>query len=428
VKVPGTNKNSMNTNHKSELIRHSGIMFTGMMIVNISNMLFQAVMGRRLSADEYGILNALLGILNIFFIPLSVVSAGLGRYSSLLAKGGRVGDIRRLVFKWLLILGGVGMFLSLLCFVFSGSIAGFLHLDRRAPILITGFVLLGIFCRPVVGGALHGLQYFTLYSLFHAISSLIRLVAGVLLVTLIAAAAGWGLLGHGIGAYTALATGSVFLIRSLIHQPTTTEPLPSLKGYMVSAFLSVLGYAVLMTGDVVIVKHLYPADAGEFAYAAILGKMVVFIPQAFAMTMFPKVVAEKGASPGQWKMFMYTLFLTLLSTIAGAVGLSILPKLAFRLLFGMADPAPQTVAWCIAIGWTMIPVALVNVVLRFYMALNRFVVLSLIPTASLLFIASVFIWKGSAWSLIVSLASISSCLLGLLLVACFRDRPKGGAM
>lgn len=413
---------------KDDLVKHSTIMFVGMMGVNVCNMLFQAFMGRTLSPNEYGNLNALLGVLNIFFIPLGVVSAGIGRYSSLLKREGRTGDIRRLVIKWLIVIGGAGAFFSICCFIFSDQISSFLHLDRSAPVIITGFILLGIFCRPVVGGALHGLQYFTLYSLFQSLSALIKLIAGVLLVMFVATAAGWGLLGHGIGAYGALLIGSFFLIRELSHHKPTDQPLPSLKGYMFTSFFILLGYAVLMTGDVVIVKHLYPQVAGEYAFAAILGRMVVFIPQAFAMTMFPKVVSARGASYREWKMLMYTMGLTLLFTVAGAVGITLLPKLAFRILFGMADPVSETVSWCIAISWAMIPVALVNVVMRYYMALNLFRVLVAIPIASLIFVACAFFWKGSVWNLIVGLGLISVFLLSLLLVACFRDRPKGAVI
>lgn len=412
------------TKQRDELLKHSSVMFVGMMGVNICNMLFQSFMGRKLSSDEFGILNALLGVLNIFIIPLGVVSAGLSRYTSLLVQQDRQGDIRRLVFKWTILLGSAGLFFSLICFVCPQRIADFFHLDRVAPIIITGVILLGVFCRPVVDGALHGLQCFVRYSVFHSLSAFVRVFSGTLLVIFISASAGWGLLGHGIGSYAALLIGGIFLVRELSSHAATTKPLPSLRGYLLSTFLVMLGYAVLMTGDVVFVKHLYPDAAGEFAYASILGHMVVFIPQAFVLAMFPKVVSESGTNSEHWKMLLNTLRLTLVFTVMGAIGISLMPKLAFLILFGISNPDPQSVAWCVSIGWTMIPIALVNVVVRYYLAQNRFVALLSVPFAALLFSGMVFLQKGSVWSVIGSLAIVGVFLMFALGIVCLKDRPR----
>ena len=48
-----------------------------------------------------------------------------------------------------------------------------------------------------------------------------------------------------------------------------------------------------MSADIILVKHLFPYSAGDFAYAAVLARMIFFISQPFTIAMFPKVVSEK---------------------------------------------------------------------------------------------------------------------------------------
>ena len=180
------------------LLKDSSVLLIGMICVQFFNVFFQMVMGRCLHPEEYAMLISLLGVLNILSIPLGVVSSSINRYSSLLIQQGRVGDVRRLVLRWAIRLLVVGVFISLGCYFFSHTLATFFHLDRTAPILIFGFIVVGLFCRPVFDGALMGIQCFGGYSVSSALGSGIRLMSGGLLVVCVSAYSGWGLLGHGL--------------------------------------------------------------------------------------------------------------------------------------------------------------------------------------------------------------------------------------
>ncbi|QBG47501.1 hypothetical protein EGM51_08900 [Verrucomicrobia bacterium S94] len=192
------------------LLKDSSILFAGMAIAHVFNLLFQMFMGRQLQHDEFALLVSLLGILNILTFPLGVFSTTISRYSNLLIKANRPGDVSRLLIYWGWRLVAVGLLCSSLCFLFSGPIAGFMHLERKAPVFIFGIILTGLFCRPVVNGALLGLQHFDGWCWGMVIGAGIRLLIGVFFVIAVSPFAGWGLLGHGLGFYATIIYGGWF--------------------------------------------------------------------------------------------------------------------------------------------------------------------------------------------------------------------------
>ena len=63
-------------------------MSAGIVIANGFNVLYQIGMGRFLSVDEFGLLSACLGMLNMVLLPLGVVALAMTRAISLLDKQG----------------------------------------------------------------------------------------------------------------------------------------------------------------------------------------------------------------------------------------------------------------------------------------------------------------------------------------------------
>ena len=96
-------------------------------------------------------LAAFLGVLAIIRRPLSTLGAGVNHYSSLLKPEGRIGDVKRLLRKWLLLSGIPSIVLGIAVVAFNGVVSEFLHLERSAPVIIAGAVLPALFMVPVLG-------------------------------------------------------------------------------------------------------------------------------------------------------------------------------------------------------------------------------------------------------------------------------------
>ncbi|MFA7369065.1 MAG: hypothetical protein WC334_05405, partial [Kiritimatiellales bacterium] len=276
-----------------DLLRHTVILFAGMMVVNVCNLAYQMVTSRVLPEKEYALLAAFLGVLAIISYPLSTLSTGLSHYSSLLHQEGRTGDVKRLLRKWLLLTGIPAFLLGAAVILFNGSVAGFLHLNRLAPVIIAGALLPAMFWSPVLAGAAQGLQLFGWSSASGIFGALVRFLLGAGLVWFLYPACGWALLGHGVGIYVSVAVLLVGLYLALRGGTRTGLLLPSMRFYLLQSSFVLTAFAVLMNADVVLVKHYLP-DNTEFAFASTLGRTVAWFSVAVAVAMFPKVASADG--------------------------------------------------------------------------------------------------------------------------------------
>ena len=406
------------------LLKDSSVLFAGMAVAHVFNLLFQMFMGRRLQPDEFALLISLLGLFNVLAFPLGVFSTAISRYTRLLIKADRSGDVPRLVLYWGWRLAAVGSLCSLVCFLFPKPIASFLHLERTAPVYIFGIILTGLFCRPVVNGALLGVQRFDGWCWGAVLGAVVRLLVGAFLVVAISPFAGWGLLGHGLGFYATVLYGVAALAFFLKGSTPTREPLPAMRQYLAGSFIIMLGYSIIMTGDVVLVKHLFPESAGDFAYAATLGHLVLFVPQSLVGAMFPKVVAQGQGTLQQRRLLARTLLASFACSVATATVFTLFARLLPQLLFNIAEPSDELVRWFRLVSWAMVPVALLSSVMRYALAQHRFAIASIIPLAALGYIGAAFMFAQTPDAILGSLGALS--VVSLLVVGVSMLWKPGG--
>lgn len=394
---------------KDDLLRHTGILFCGMMVVNVCNVVFQMAVGRVLPDAEYTLLMAFLAVLAIIQRPLSTLRTGVAHYSSLLQQDGRAGDVKRLVRKWLLLTGGAGLFFGVLTVVFNNSLSGFLHLDRAAPVLIAGIVLPVLFCVPVLNGAAQGLQLFGLSSASIIVGALFRLGLGAGFVWFLYPACGWAMLGHGIGMYVAagvLFFGMVWVLRG---REKSALQLPSMRFYMAQSFFILAGCVILQTADIILVKHYVPDDT-EFAFAATLGRMVVILPGSIVVAMFPKVASRGRVSQKQRSVFLQSFGLTALFVAVAVSGCWLVPGLLLHILFGKTDPSDYLRQMVGMMSIVMGLSALLNVLVQFLLAQRRFVGLVGVVVMSVLYLAGAHFSTSTGeivlWAGITNLAAL----------------------
>lgn len=384
-----------------DLFRHTAVLFAGMMVVHVCNLVYQMAVGRALPQAEYALLAAFLGILAIAGYPLSVLASGLGHYCSLLHQGNRTGDVRRLLRKWLILTGIPGFLLSAVIILFNDSVAGFLHLDRAAPVIIAGAVLPAMFWLPVLSGATQGLQLFGWNAVSGISGALLKLLAGAGLVWLWYPACGWAMTGHSAGIYLSAAVLAVGLLLALRGRVQTGEALPSMRFYLLQSFFVQTAFAVLMNADVILVKHYLPADT-EFAYAATLGRIVAFLPMAVAMAMFPKVASAGDVTAEHRRIFFHSFGCTALFVAAAAAGCLAFPRLLLHILFGMSTASDSMIELTRLMSLAMAASALLNVVIQFLLAQRRFKETAVTIAACALYLFAVHFSRGEARQIAVA--------------------------
>src|SRR5260370_6660758 len=141
---------------------------------------------------------------------------------------------------------------------------------------------------PLLLGEFQGEQRFLAFS-FLLIGQAAAKLVGAIALGLV-----WGPLGV-IGGIS-LATIATYLVAlRLLRRKLAIRPnLPWLRAalrYLAVVLPSTLALAVLLSADVLLVKHFFPTrDAGEYAAVAAMGRAIFWGASGVAAVMFPKVV------------------------------------------------------------------------------------------------------------------------------------------
>jgi len=385
----------MNFLKKDELLTHTALMFFAMMAVHVCNLAYQMVVSRALSAEDYALLMAFLGVLAILSRPLATLGTAMNHSVSLMRQRGAEGDVGRLLKKWMLRAGAPGLFLGATVLIFSAPISAFFHIERLAPVVVTGLLLPAVFMSPVLNGAGLGLQRFGVVSLGVILGALARVGTGAFLVLALYSACGWALLGHGIGLYATVLFLGGALFFALRGKKRTAESIPSLRSYLLQSFFIQIAYAVLMNADIVMVKHYLPGNE-LFAYASTVGRMVAFLPAAIALAMFPKVVSSGETSAEHHGLFIRSFVYTLVCVLIALAGCLLLPRLPLLILFGIRDASAKLILLTRVMSVAMCFSALLNVVVMFLLAQRRFIPASFVILFAGLYLLGVHFLHTSA--------------------------------
>ena len=400
-----------------KLFRHSFLLLVANQIGSFANLLFHAVMGRMISKVQYGVLASMMGVVLIIGTPMDAIRTALAYYSSRLTADGRRGDIRPLVMRWASSLSSIGLLILLFVLAFRLPLAAFFKLDDATPIVLTGLLLFGSVALPVLTGALQGLQAFVWMSIHQQSWGIVRLVVGASFVVWIAQTAEWGLAGQLTGVVASGILGVVGLVSLLRGEKPTGNALERSHLYFLQSLAVLAAFAVLMNADVVMVKHFFtPEQAGLFARAATIGRMIIFTPMPIAMAMFPKVTSAGAISRRDWTLLFKAVLLaaSIIAVAGGAV--LVLPRLALLVLYNDRSPDAAMVHLVRCMLLAMSPLGLGYIVMNFELAQHRFrTALTLVPCA-IAYVVGVSIWHDSVLEVAGVLAVCGVAALVLLMV------------
>ncbi len=401
------------------LLRHSLLLFVATHLGSITNVLFHVVMGRLLPRSQYLILSAMLGTALVVSVPLSALNASLAHFAARFALEGRPGDILRLVRAWSIKLLFVVLPLLALGIAFRWRIAEFYRLDSSVPVVITLCMLAAMVYMPVFTGALQGTQAFLGMALCQHGWGVIRLLTGSALILAFGRSAIWGLCGQTLGVLASVGIGVLGLSIVLRGVPRGHGDVRGTDIYCLKSMAILGAFGVLMNMDVVMVKHLFPEDrAGLFAWAATIGRMVIFLPQPIAWAMFPKVVSAGAHSEQHRKTLGRAILMSVILTLAAVAGCCAWPQLPLLILFRQASPTAELANLVRALACAMGPLGLLFLLLNFEIAQHRFGLTIPMALCAIAYVGGVWMFHQSLWRVaaILGIVSTLGCLVALAAV------------
>ena len=270
------------------LARHSGIIFSATLAATLLGYLFHVYMGRSLGVVEYGILGSLLAASYIIFVPLGAISTIITKFVSEFKARNEYGKVAYLLFSAIKKLSRYAILIFVGLSLSSWLIADFLKIPSPFPVILMGLLLAFAVIMSIPRGVLRGLQNFGQLGLNISLEALIRLLLGILLVSV-----GLGVNGA-ILAYGLSYLAATFLIlahlKFLFHLRNETIDVSKIYKFSLPALTMSICLALMTNVDLIFVKHFFASEeAGVYTVVSVLGKVIFFVSGAFTIPMFPLV-------------------------------------------------------------------------------------------------------------------------------------------
>lgn len=358
-------------------------MFAAVAVFNILNFLFQLFMIRNLNAVDYGILNSLLSILVIVSIPSGTLQTVVTKYISIFNVINHHDNIKILILSFLKKTLIFGMILFLLFVLCKREISSFIQVTSPLLIVILGLTTFLSVNLPIAQGGLQGLQRFGYLGLVMITNGGLKLLFGIVFVYI-----GYGVTGAMssvalsilITLFLAFIILASVLPKSIIAKtdiktvkPDNTETdinFSEVHRYFYPVVLVYFCFMILTNVDVVLVKHFYnPLDAGYYSISQMVGKIILFLPVAVTLVMFPKTSELHAQNKDTLHVLKKsTVYVGALSGTAAIVCL-FFPGVIIRLLSGQANPECIPMARIFSV--TMFFYSLVYVLLFYNLSIHR---------------------------------------------------------
>jgi len=305
---------------RERLVAHNLIVAAGTVSAGLLGVAVQSLVSHRLLPSEYGGVFAVLTLLNLVWLPGAAFTLLMARQTSRDRASGQTTPSVALLRAGnrALILFGAGI--ALLVALSSPFVAPLIDV----PIGLLWAAAAGIpfgLALPLLLGVFQGGERFITFSAFAAGQAALKLVAAVALGVFLGPA--------GVVLGISLGTAITYLIAlGILRKPfARKESWPWLRPavtYLALILPSTLAVAVLLSADVLIVKHFFgPQPAGEYAVVAALGRAIFWGATAVAAVLFPKVVFRENAGQSWAQIVLWSFALAI---AGGALGVAVLTR------------------------------------------------------------------------------------------------------
>jgi O-antigen/teichoic acid export membrane protein len=322
--------------------QHSGALylFVATMVANVLAYGYQVVMARLLKPEEYAVLTALFGILVLESISSQVIQSATAKLTAQYRARDEEAALHAFVRRWTVRVGGAGAVLGLIVVVLSGAIATALELPPLSVTLL-GLTLFLALVFTFGLGLLQGLARFVWMGTALISQAGGRLAVGVSLVVL-----GFGVDGAFTGATAAIAISLIVLAIPLIplfraargstvqHELGSSET----RFFALSAVV-LLAYAALTNIDAVLARSLLrPEDAGAYAGAITMGKIVLFAPIAIGFLLLERTARAHARGEDTDRALFLSLAFVLVTSGLVAGAYLVLPEFIVPIVVGTQYP------------------------------------------------------------------------------------------
>jgi O-antigen/teichoic acid export membrane protein len=321
---------------------HSGALFL-LVATTFANVLaygYQVVQARLLKPEEYAALTALFGILILESVSSQVIQSATATLAARYRARDEEDALHAFVRRWSLRIGGAAAALGVVIALLSPLIAGALSLPPLSVALL-GLSLFLALVFTFALGLLQGLARFVWMGSALIAQAGSRLAIGVGLVLL-----GFGVDGAFTGATAAIAVSLVVAAIPLLplahaaRRSTAVAALGSAETrFFAFSAIVLLAYAALTNIDAVLARSiLSPEQAGAYAGAITMGKIVLFAPIAVGFLLLERTARAHAKGEDTERMLFLAMGFVLATSGLVAIAYIVAPGFLVPLVVGSQYP------------------------------------------------------------------------------------------
>lgn len=398
---------------KKPLIAGSLWLTFGNFFSSFGNYLFNLLMGRLLTAEDYGALASLISLSIFISLPTSIITMILVKFSATFYAQKKFAQITRLAKKFSLY-GTLGGFLIFVFFIVANSfLQDFLKIYDQRPFIVMGLLIWFGLIGAVNTSLLQGLLKFKVIAVLGILTVIVKLILG------------WYFVKINFNIFGPLLA---LLLASILTWLITFIPLKrfyqadsqvkfglrkKILSFSFPTFATTATATLFLSTDLILVKHYFPPqEAGIYAAVSVMGKVVFYALSPISQVCFP-VIAQRFAKGKKW--LRDTALALLLIGLPGIIGLSIyflFPQLVIKIFFPK-EIYRQTASLIILYASYMLIFSFSSLLTNVYLAVEKAKLIYLALGIAILRLASiVFLHQNLSQVIWVSIVTA-----GLLLAA-----------
>jgi O-antigen/teichoic acid export membrane protein len=333
------------------LLAHNLLVGAGTMATGLLGVAFQSLVSHQLKPADYGGVFAVITLISFIGLPAGAFSLLMARETSKGQASGHQAASATLLRRGSRALLVSGTVLASLLAIAAPLLAQ--YLDLPAELLLAAAVGIPFgFALPLLLGEFLGEQRFAAYALLTTAQAGLKLAAALSL----------GVVFGPLGVIAGISLPAIvvyFFARRLLRRRLSIRANLSWWGpaarYLAVALPSSLSLAVLLSADVLLVKHFFPTRAaGEYSAVAAIGRAIFWGASGVAAVLFPKVIVR--ATQGRSGAHIVTASLIFVG-VGGLGGLALLAAGSRWLLNAFAGGAYVSAAGYLpwyAVGMTLL--------------------------------------------------------------------------
>jgi O-antigen/teichoic acid export membrane protein len=326
------------------------------MLAGVLGIAFQSLVSHRLQPNDYGAVFAVVSLITFVGLPATAFTLVMAREASRDRALGDTASSASLLWNGNRSLLATGIGLGLVLAATSPLLAQFLFIPPSLVVAAAAGMPFAL-ALPLLLGELQGEQRFVDLSVVLVGLAALKLAASLALGAI------WGPIGIIAGISVASAVVYVLAWARLSLKAPAANRKPWVRSavrYLAVILPSTIALAVLLSADVILVKHFFPTRvAGEYAAVAALGRAIFWGASAVATVLFPKVVFSRAQGRAGTQLVAASLGLVAFGGIAGLALLSVGSRAILVAFSGGAYAAAAGYLAWYAVGMIMLGAAAV---------------------------------------------------------------------